>query len=314
MALFGRGPQGYSAYEIAVKNGFSGTEAQWLESLKGQAIVLSSYPKLSEERQLQLVELAKKYWDAAKQGKFIYNYGATRDVYASKERFNADGLCKVNCGLLCQLLWMGVSPESLFAKNYSGKIFKEFDWGYEFKFPNRAAAYGVKNSNGGYYQYHKNGDEIANSYSANSFYSPSANNDKKQVFFNFCYAADMANELFLSGCEIPISDISIGDLIFYEANHLRDGSSDEFEQMAFRRIYHVAMVVDTDYKGNLKIIEGTSTSKRPIVYRSLSNESGEDRVRMANLNNTIVMVARHPSVMRGLSGNVGDIFTLMKTP
>lgn len=27
--------RGYSAYEIAVKNGFEGTEAQWLESLKG---------------------------------------------------------------------------------------------------------------------------------------------------------------------------------------------------------------------------------------------------------------------------------------
>ena len=28
--------RGYSAYEIAVKNGFEGTEAQWLESLKGE--------------------------------------------------------------------------------------------------------------------------------------------------------------------------------------------------------------------------------------------------------------------------------------
>ena len=27
--------QGYSAYEIAVKNGFQGTEKEWLESLKG---------------------------------------------------------------------------------------------------------------------------------------------------------------------------------------------------------------------------------------------------------------------------------------
>lgn len=27
--------QGYSAYEIAVQNGFKGTEKEWLESLKG---------------------------------------------------------------------------------------------------------------------------------------------------------------------------------------------------------------------------------------------------------------------------------------
>lgn len=29
------GPQGASAYEVAVANGFEGTEAEWLESLKG---------------------------------------------------------------------------------------------------------------------------------------------------------------------------------------------------------------------------------------------------------------------------------------
>lgn len=34
--LAGEGPiQGKSAYEIALKNGFNGTEAEWLESLKG---------------------------------------------------------------------------------------------------------------------------------------------------------------------------------------------------------------------------------------------------------------------------------------
>jgi hypothetical protein len=38
MALFGKGPKGdpgLSAYQVAVKNGFVGTEAQWLASLKG---------------------------------------------------------------------------------------------------------------------------------------------------------------------------------------------------------------------------------------------------------------------------------------
>lgn len=29
------GPQGYSAYQIAVLNGFEGTEAEWLASLNG---------------------------------------------------------------------------------------------------------------------------------------------------------------------------------------------------------------------------------------------------------------------------------------
>lgn len=30
-----KGDRGYSAYEIAVQNGFVGTESEWLESLKG---------------------------------------------------------------------------------------------------------------------------------------------------------------------------------------------------------------------------------------------------------------------------------------
>lgn len=30
-----RGPRGYSAYQIAVMNGFDGTEEEWLETLKG---------------------------------------------------------------------------------------------------------------------------------------------------------------------------------------------------------------------------------------------------------------------------------------
>lgn len=31
--------QGYSAYQIAVMNGFNGTEKEWLDSLKGQSPV-----------------------------------------------------------------------------------------------------------------------------------------------------------------------------------------------------------------------------------------------------------------------------------
>jgi hypothetical protein len=36
-----RGEQGHSAYEIAVKKGFVGTEQQWLESLRGEIEITS---------------------------------------------------------------------------------------------------------------------------------------------------------------------------------------------------------------------------------------------------------------------------------
>ena len=37
--------QGESAYDIAVRNGFVGTESEWLESLKGQDYVLTEEDK-----------------------------------------------------------------------------------------------------------------------------------------------------------------------------------------------------------------------------------------------------------------------------
>lgn len=37
------GIAGKSAYEIAVENGFKGTEVEWLESLKGETPDLSSF-------------------------------------------------------------------------------------------------------------------------------------------------------------------------------------------------------------------------------------------------------------------------------
>lgn len=38
--LSGVGIRGYSAYELAVKNGYVGTEQQWLEDLKGEKVQL----------------------------------------------------------------------------------------------------------------------------------------------------------------------------------------------------------------------------------------------------------------------------------
>lgn len=48
------GIRGYSAYEIAVKNGFVGTEEEWLESLKEFE---SDYEKLFNKPRINNVEL-----------------------------------------------------------------------------------------------------------------------------------------------------------------------------------------------------------------------------------------------------------------
>lgn len=45
--LEGTAYRGYSAYEIAVRNGFIGTEQEWLESLKGEP---GQTPEITAER------------------------------------------------------------------------------------------------------------------------------------------------------------------------------------------------------------------------------------------------------------------------
>lgn len=59
------GLEGKSAYDIAVENGFVGTEEEWLESLKGGDVDLSEYWKienlqsLSDEEVLEIIKNTK---------------------------------------------------------------------------------------------------------------------------------------------------------------------------------------------------------------------------------------------------------------
>ena len=45
LGIVAQGPQGKSAYDIAVDNGFSGTQQQWLASLKGDPGMDAHAPK-----------------------------------------------------------------------------------------------------------------------------------------------------------------------------------------------------------------------------------------------------------------------------
>ena len=56
-----RGKEGKSAYEVAVKNGFSGTEAEWLASLKGEKGDAFVYANFTSE---QLAALKGEKGDA----------------------------------------------------------------------------------------------------------------------------------------------------------------------------------------------------------------------------------------------------------
>lgn len=56
-----RGKEGKSAYEVAVKNGFSGTEVEWLASLKGEKGDAFTYSDFTPE---QLAALKGEKGDA----------------------------------------------------------------------------------------------------------------------------------------------------------------------------------------------------------------------------------------------------------
>ena len=71
VGLIRQGARGLSAYDVAVKNGFTGTEAEWLESLKNAVLQYDSYydfPTVGEPHILyiDISEEASYRWDAEK--------------------------------------------------------------------------------------------------------------------------------------------------------------------------------------------------------------------------------------------------------
>ena len=125
-------------------------------------------------------------------------------------------------------------------------------------------------------------------------------------------ACDMAQELYTRGFEIPISEVAVGDLLFYETMDENDNNMDGFETLAFRGITHVGVVsgVSNINKGYINIVECSPWDSTPFSYRNIGSSYDSDRVRAANLSNRVCMVARHPSAF-GVESNLGNKFTVV---
>lgn len=270
-------------------------------------------PELREDQRSQLFALIEQY--RTNSTNFVYDVNTTRNSYAEGAKpFNSDGRIRIGCDTLCLLAWAGIDPASFVGKNnttYTGELVKAFDWGYQFKFPNRKLN-GVTLSSGSPPGFTKpNADSYEGSYSYNSYYSPDSTREDKQVFRGFMSGSDMAQELFILGCEIPISEVQVGDMVFFKAKRLNDGEGDEAEAGAFRNISHLGLIYDVSHisDGMIGFIECTDVydASKPIQRTRPWEDLKTYYSRAINLESRICMVARHPAAF-GITNPVPNKF------
>ena len=269
------------------------------------------YPSLSSKKRQDILDLAGEYLDNC--ANFIYNAASNRNTWVDDTAFNDSGLIKMNCNMFAQAIWGGIAPSTFIGMqdSYDGTIQKAFDWGYYFKFPWRKF-YNVKNSVGELYGYvQPNDDNYQNAYSITTYYSTNASESEKyQMPLTFMTAADMARELKFMGCEVPLSCVQTGDLVFFKAPRTDDNNSDDFEKAAFMNINHVAIVTNVTniLDCDITFIDCSSYWTNTINTSKLSHSTMKNAVQSLNLSNRIVMVARHPSAF-GYTNDVPSTFS-----
>ncbi len=264
--------------------------------------VSTSLPHLSDTQKQQMKTLMDEYFSS---GLFLYDGSFRRESYAypnyvdSLNSSNTNG-CKykdstgdwyiTNCGVFAQMIWMGRALSD-YTATPTTNITKAFDWGYYFNFLAAKRAWGVTKADGSYY-------------SGNSYLDASGN----RKFIGFDGAATMASELYAMGCEIPYSEVEVGDLVFYRSPSLIDGSIDEIEQTVFRYITHVGIVYNVDPVYGPTIMESTNAYSASIGKSGLGPDVSKfGNVRGAGQEQRVTMAARHPAAW-GKGGNVPDKF------
>ena len=270
---------------------------------------LKKYPTLTDEQKTQIRDLAMQYYN--NRNLFYYNDdNVNRNTYVTNECYNADkSKFKLNCSSFAQFVYMGRSIEDFKNKNgdnYSNAINTDFDFGYYFEFANRKmSGIAKKDSKGnitGYYgfnQPHKNEDpnNYLSSYSFNTYYNKNSNNLYNQTFRSYMFASDMAFELYKMGCEIPRSELQVGDIVFVAAPINVDDNDSEFGDHVFKNITHVLIVRDVNSKGDVTFIDCTSAADSETMAITVFGADmvfDFDRVRTAYTDENIVFCARHP--------------------
>lgn len=285
-------------------------------------------PTLTTAQKQAIQQLMDDYYN--NKGTFYYEFTHNRNAFASsscyttsKEKF------KMCCATFVQNIMMGRDVNDFVGKTgatYSPTITRTAvsDFGYYFDFKYRKYLYGLTDTddsgNTTYYGYvQPNADSNEGSYSYNSYYHPDSTQANQQDFNGFCNANDMARELYEMGCEIPFSELDIGDIVFTCDNDLSDNSS-MFNFSAWRNIYHVAMVYDVKQidasSKEIYYIECTSyfdVDNRPIEKPHLASEQMDLRFKGFKLTEDMVFCARLP-VAFGYTPNVPQSIGTSPTP
>lgn len=292
------------------------------------------YPSLTQTQKNQLKALMDSYVE--KRYTFGYLGANTRNDYAAASTLTfqdtkGNTKIKVNCETFAQIIWMGRKASDYTVTGYSPTIHtdSDFKWGYYFKFALRQAR-GLQYAPDaedpdkvlwpGFVRPYT--DSYKGSYSLNSHYDKDVTSDpQRQWPESFAVAGDMAEELARMGCEIPFSELQVGDMLFYRAPSLTDGASDEFQRKQYRHISHAALCYGFDSSGFPILCESTSSWNDAIMLTGLGADTEallpEDhsadrwvwtRARAADQALRLVMVARHPAAF-GAGGNVPQTIT-----
>lgn len=283
------------------------------------------YPTLTKSQKTDMKNLMQSYYN--NRTLFIYEYNHNMDIFSSKNCYDTENKkFKLNCNTFVENIMMGRSVNDFVGKNettYSPNITKVFDFGYYPKFVMHEKLYQLakRDESGAVTDYYgfvqPNPDSYKFSYSQNSYWSQKSEQDGDlygQNFNSFMNANDLAYELYQMGCEIPLSEIDIGDIVFnkHQADDLTESNTFFHNKICWRKIAHVAMVMDFDAQGYPIFVEANGSSLT-ILRRGINFVRESDKTYAGFLLRNNVMCARMP-IAFGYESNVPSSITVRPKP
>lgn len=282
-----------------------------------------SYPELTQAQRDAMSSLMTDYIN--NKSTFIYrDDDVTRNSYTKKQTFvildpkdDETVKMKLNCSSFVQMVTMGRDVKDFvnaLTREDPSVITKKFDFGYYFKFPHKEVS-GVTKSDGSYFGFKKAyEDSNIASYSYNTHYGKGTDDNpntrlNQQLFRSYMDACDMAFELHSMGCEIPLSEANVGDIVFFAPPHAVDDVDSMFRHVAWRNITHVGMIYKKHDKG-FTIMDCTNNVGESYVITTCSMQStyNSDKTRYAYLIENVVCCARLP-IAFGIPSNVPPAIT-----